>query len=39
MLEDPGKDGKIMKTLSFKGTGFKTYLLFIFTEKKNIIVH
>jgi hypothetical protein len=24
MLEDPGKDGKIMKTLSFKRTGLKT---------------
>jgi hypothetical protein len=27
MLEDPGKDGKVKKTFSFKGTGLKTSLM------------
>jgi hypothetical protein len=33
MLEDPGKDGKVKKILSFKGRGLKTEPLFTFAKK------
>jgi hypothetical protein len=38
MLQDPGKDGKIKNTLSFRGRGLKTYPLFMF-RKKTFVIH
>jgi hypothetical protein len=38
MLEDPGQNGKIKNTLSFKGTGLKAYLTLVLCSRRRIIL-